>query len=266
MAPDSTFPMLGVSLALIAKNELSKRIEQALIGKDNNRLFIVTANPEILLKAWHNEAYGTLLNSANIVVADGVGIVLVARFLYRVNIPRVTGVDLADDILALAVKHHKRVFLLGGSETANEKAIKKFKDKGLESRGLGGNFSETQAMGAIRAFEPGILFVALGAPKQEIFISNLLKTQNAKVNAIIAMGIGGTVDVWAGDKPRAPRLLRRLGLEWFWRLILEPRRLPRIINAIIVFPFIAVYEYIMAKRSQSKPPKEAQTPFKKPSI
>lgn len=248
------FKLLGVLISPISKRKLLEKIENtvkygnpAIAENPYSYLFIVTANPEILVKAWKDREYRDILNSADIVVADGVGITLLARLLYKVKIERITGVDLASEILELASQYKKRVFILGGAGIVNQKALSNISNNShLHIEGLGDNFSESETIARIKKFNPDVLFVALGAPKQELFIHNLLKTKNTKLKIpSIMMGIGGAIDFWAYPSFRAPKLLRRAGLEWLWRLFLQPWRLPRIINAVIIFPLIVLHEYVM---------------------
>jgi len=240
--------LFGVPISHISKNALHKRIEEALIH--SSPLWIVTANPEILLKAYRDNAYQSILNQADVIVADGVGVVLAARLLYGIRLERITGADLAEDILRLASQYQKKVFILGGSDEVNRKAIRKvfsFKFQVSSINGLGGSFIETEAMEQIAEYQPDMLFVALGAPRQEQFIYHLLKTKNLKLKTTLMMGIGGTIDFWARPKLRAPNLFRRMGLEWLWRLLRQPWRFPRIMNAVIIFPLICLYDFFNKK-------------------
>lgn len=111
--------------------------------------------------------------------------------------------------------------------------------------GLGGEFNDKKAIKEIMAFKPDILFVALGAPRQEIFIHKL-SAKSYQLKAIM-LGIGGVIDYWAYPCLRAPYIVRRIGLEWLWRLVLQPWRLPRIVKAVIVFPLACLYEWILLK-------------------
>lgn len=229
--------LLGVHISDTSKKALLKRIKEALIH--SSPLWIVTANPEILLKAYRDNAYRSILNQADVIVADGVGVVLAARLLYGVRLERITGADLAEEILRLASTYQKKMFILGGSDAVNKKAVKNITRYTLHVtriKGLGGKFTESKAIKEIAEYQPHILFVALGVPKQERFINRLLKTKNLKLKTTLLMGIGGAIDFWARPSLRAPKFLQRAGLEWLWRLFFQPWRLPRIINAIIVFP------------------------------
>ncbi|MBI3335544.1 MAG: WecB/TagA/CpsF family glycosyltransferase [Candidatus Portnoybacteria bacterium] len=245
--------LLGVPLEQLSRSQVITRIKDS-----KTPFFIVTVNPEILLHAWRNNEYSDTLKSADMRVVDGFGIVLMARLLYRIKLERFPGADLAEEILRIAAQRKWRVFLLGGSEEVNEWPVKRFKTLPSQHSafggkydlrfknvaGLGGRFSEKEAIEKITKFKPDILFVALGAPKQELFIHNILKS-NILNRKSIAIGIGGAIDYWAYPWLRAPYIVRRIGFEWLWRVILQPWRLPRILKAVFVFPFACVYERIL---------------------
>jgi len=261
--------LLGTRISDTRKKELLQRIERTLSIRVNPPahprksapLWMVTANPEMLLKAYRDNAYRSILNQADVIVADGVGVVLAARLLYGARLERITGADLAEEILRLALRHHKKVFPLGGSAKVNQKAIENVTHYTLQAtnvHGLGGEFTEEKAIKEIAKYQPDILFVALGSPKQEQFIDNLTKrlTLNSPqgeccegrlAKPCIMMGIGGTIDFWARPSLRAPEIFQRIGLEWLWRLIRQPWRIKRILNAIIVFPVLAAREYFAKK-------------------
>jgi len=98
---------------------------------------------------------------------------------------------------------------------------------------------EDEMIDAVLSAAPTIVLVGLGAPKQERWIA---RHADAFPSVRVMIGVGGAFDMWAGSRRRAPRAFRRLGLEWLWRLTLEPRRLPRIIRATVVFPVLAVFD------------------------
>jgi N-acetylglucosaminyldiphosphoundecaprenol N-acetyl-beta-D-mannosaminyltransferase len=98
---------------------------------------------------------------------------------------------------------------------------------------------EDETVEAIRSAAPSIVLVGLGAPKQERWIE---RHADAFPSVRIMIGVGGAFDMWAGSKRRAPRAFRTFGLEWLWRLALEPRRLPRIVRATVVFPVLALFD------------------------
>lgn len=208
-------------------------------------LFVVTLNPEILLKAWRDSAYRDVLNRADMRIIDGVGIVIMARLLYGTKLSRLAGADLAQELLTKAEEKQQSVFLLGASRQANRQAqehILRRYPSISKVGGMGGEFEGEKAINAIIRFKPDLLFVALGAPKQELFIDRLFAYHRSSLGRMIAVGVGGTIDFWARPGLRAPRLLQRIGLEWMWRLARQPWRFFRIVNALIVFPFACTVE------------------------
>jgi N-acetylglucosaminyldiphosphoundecaprenol N-acetyl-beta-D-mannosaminyltransferase len=216
--------------------------------------WIVTANPEILLHAHRDAGYAQVLKQADVRLVDGFGLWLLLSLAGH-KTTRVTGVDLAEALAQLAVQKSLKVALVGG-----DPGIAKQAATHLTTR-FPGLMVETEEGGRINAdgtddvageearnrltfFAPDILLVAFGHPKQERWIARYL----ADFPSVkIAVGVGGTFDVWAGKMKRAPHVLRTIGLEWMWRLVHEPKRIIRILNAVIVFPFFFLKERLFAK-------------------
>jgi len=159
------------------------------------------------------------------------------------TIERITGTDTLLHLCSSASRicPPERIFLLGAAPGIAEKAAEKLKKKNHLLKEIG-TFSgspkaedEAEIIDKINAFQPTLLFVAFGAPAQELWIArNLPKLKTVKV----AMGVGGAFDFISGKRKRAPRWMQKIGLEWLWRLVLEPRRFKRIWNAVIVFPWL----------------------------
>lgn len=204
--------------------------------------WIVTLNPEILLLARKDFKYRRIINSAPLVLVDGIGIVIMARLCYGVSIARLTGVDAAQELVTQAQAQHKSVLLVGGAATANNRATNRI---GIE--GFGGDFSWEEAYARIIQRKPDVLLVAMGAPKQEQFIHRLFTAYPQETLPSLAMGVGGAVDFWARPGLRAPSILRRIGMEWAWRLTRQPWRLLRIIKATVVFPLACLKERILLR-------------------
>lgn len=196
---------------------------------------IVTPNPEMLVLAQKDKEFKTILNKADLAIADGVGLVFASLLFGKKIKKRIQGVDLMEKILSIP---EGRVFLLGSRGSA-EKLLKKY------PRVV--DFSEDldNAADHINKSQANILFVALGAPRQEKWIDkNLPKLPTVK----IAMGVGGAFDFLSGKIKRAPKFIRKMGFEWLWRLVLEPKRLPRILKAVIVFPFLVLIFKLRLKK------------------
>ncbi len=206
--------------------------------------WIVTANPEILLEARRDPAYASILRQADFRLVDGFGLWLMLR-LFGVRTTRVTGVDLAERLVAFAVRRDWKIALVGGGPGVAHRACEKFRQPFPHGSFLaeqGGHVTSNgtddavgeEARHRLTLFAPDVLLVAFGHPKQEQWIA---RHRQDFPSLKVVMGVGGTFDYWAGTVLRAPKILRRLGLEWAWRLMQEPHRLRRILRAVFVFPF-----------------------------
>ncbi|OGZ36312.1 MAG: hypothetical protein A3J64_03120 [Candidatus Portnoybacteria bacterium RIFCSPHIGHO2_12_FULL_38_9] len=225
--------ILGVKIDNLIMDEALKRVEQMM--NDNKQHYIVTANPEFLVQAQKDKEFRGILNSADLAVADGIGLIFASWFLGRSLKQRITGVDLMEKICQLASQKRWPIFLLGGKEGIAERAAENLKQKyrGLEQLQLSSSLKNC----SIGAAPKYLLFVALGAPKQEKWlVKNLKKMPSVK----LAMGVGGAFDFLAGRVWRAPKILRAGGLEWFWRLALQPWRIGRIFRAVVIFPWLVI--------------------------
>ncbi len=233
--------VFGVPIDGPSAENLSSRFESSTAPT-----WIVTANPEILLEARQNREYAAALRQADVRTVDGFGLWFLLR-LFGVKTVRVTGIDLAERLIRWAADHHKRVAFIGGigqdtSRKAMEHWLKKYPSLQITAE-QGGSISPggqddaegEDARHRLTSFAPDVLFVAFGHPKQERWIARHL-SEFPKTE--VAMGVGGTFDVWAGNIKRAPKFLRAVGLEWLWRLFLEPKRIGRIFRAVVVFPIL----------------------------
>jgi N-acetylglucosaminyldiphosphoundecaprenol N-acetyl-beta-D-mannosaminyltransferase len=210
--------------------------------------WIVTANPEILLHARKDEAYRETLMHADLRIVDSAGLAMVGR-LRGASPHRVPGADLAKMLVAWAHAHDLSIGLIGGGGMKSAKPALVNLQKAYHGlRGIAedggmvfadgiGDAENVTATERLVDAKPDIVFVAFGHPKQERWIEkHLADFPNAKV----IIGVGGTFDYWAGTIPRAPRFLQIFGLEWLYRLIREPKRWKRILNAVFVFPYYAL--------------------------
>mgnify|MGYP001578958952 FL=1 len=237
--------VLGVPIEGDGWKAIAERLDQDM------KLWIVTANPEILLKAKKDRDYRKAISSADLRTVDGAGLFFVMNVLRRKAV-RLTGVDLAEHLLQYAWKHHLRVGLLGGEFGAAAGAASHIRASYPELELLveeGGvvavDGTEDERTEASRErmmlFSPHVLFVAFGHPRQERWI-HLHRGDFADLRAIV--GVGGTFNFWAGRIKRAPAWMRAVGIEWFFRLIQEPKRWRRIWNAVVVFPVAALIDRI----------------------
>lgn len=194
---------------------------------------IFTPNAEMLAAVAKDKSSFHLLKSADIPFPDGIGVYLGARLLAHYPVERTNGIDFAERLMQVAANKKMSVFLLGAKPGIVETAAKKLRKRfpGLRVVGTHHGYFEKHGeennavIEKINSSGAEILFVCFGFPEQEMWISkNLPKLQSVK----IAAGLGGSLDVWSGNVPRAPQALRNIGLEWLWRIAREPSRLSRI--------------------------------------
>lgn len=203
-------------------NTLGSHIE------NNEKAFVVTANPEIVMDARKNSKLMEIIQSADYVTADGIGIVKSAGLL-GVPLPeRVPGFDITMRLLKLADKKGLSIYLLGGKDRVVEKAADRIKNDFPNVKIAGyhhGYFdlNDEQIMKTVESTKPDIILVALGAPRQEQWIS----TSMPSFERGIFIGVGGTFDVIAGEAKRAPEMWQKMNLEWFYRLVKQPSRWKR---------------------------------------
>ena len=196
--------------------------------------YAVTPNPEFLLTARHDEPFRQALLGADLVLADGVGVTYAAKILGRPLKGRVPGIEFAQRLLAWMAAHGKRLFLLGAKPGVAELAAANLKAAypGLIVCGThDGYFQEDgPVVKAIQESAADVVFVCLGAPKQELWMVR----NGPAAGARLMVGLGGSLDVFAGVVERAPKTFQKLGLEWLHRLIKEPKRFGRMAKLPLV--------------------------------
>ncbi|MDP3963526.1 MAG: WecB/TagA/CpsF family glycosyltransferase [bacterium] len=226
------YSICSVPVDAATKKEALERCRGFL--RDGAQHYVVTINPEIAVEAENNIAFYDVLRRSDLALADGAGIALAARWLESVSLERITGVDFMQDLCALAQDEGAKVFFLGGRKGVAAKTAEAMQKRFPRLR-IAGWSDEPAGDLAIRHVD--VLFIAFGAPKQELWIAeNLPKLPEIK----IAMGVGGAFDMISENKKRAPHIMRKLALEWLWRLIREPSRIRRMFRALIVFPLLAI--------------------------
>lgn len=237
--------ILGIKLSGLSYEQLLFDIELGLEKK--TKRYLVTPNPEIILATLKDENLKNIINAADFSLADGFGLKL-AGILKGEKIIRITGSDLSLKILSLAEKNNYKVAIIiwekGLSSVEKVNAALKRKYVNLDFavyKSPRESSLSKELIKKINDYSPAILFVALGFPEQEKVVAGNL-TDFKDVN--LALGVGGTFDFITGKKRRAPRLFRYLGLEWLWRLIIQPKRIKRIWRATVVF----MYKVLSTKR------------------
>ena len=203
---------------------------------------IFTPNSEILIDAVKDVEFGEILNAADLVIPDGIGVVIASKFYGTPLKEKVAGFDLMNKILELANENNNKIYFLGGKEGVAKEAAEKvaIEHPNIDIVGIRNGYfdeqDEIEIIDQINSSGADILFAALGAPKQEKFIYNYRE----KLNVKIAMGVGGSLDVLAGRMERAPEVYQKAGLEWFYRLKKDPRRIGRMtkLPKFIVLAFL----------------------------
>lgn len=232
--------ILGVKVNKLTNKKVLDKIGDFLLSDRQN--YIITLNSEILLKAQKDEEYFHILNNADLSILDGSGPKF-ASLITGNNIKRIPGADLTKNILRIAEKKKLKVAILNWRRGLSKKEdlekvlAKKYSSLKFIVENIErdfADFTKTESFARLQKFEPNVLFVTLGAPHQEKFIyHNLNKIPSAK----LALGVGGSFDFISGKIKRAPSIFQKLGIEWSWRLIMQPKRWRRIYNAVIIFPY-----------------------------
>lgn len=192
---------------------------------------VVTLNPEMVMSTRRSRPFAHLVACADLVTADGVGVLWASRRLGRPLPERVAGVDLVTAVLAEGAAAGWSVFFLGAAPGVAEEAaaVAERRYPGIRAAGARHGYfpreEEDRVVAEVAAAAPDVLLVALGSPRQEEFIAH----HREQLNAAVAIGVGGTFDVLAGRARRAPAWLRRMGLEWLYRVVRDPRRFKRVL-------------------------------------
>ena len=198
--------------------------------QQGEKAYCVTPNPEIVYEAIHDHDFAKLIQGAKMVLPDGVGILLGGKILGREFKEKVSGVDFADRLCDELVKTNQKLYLLGSKPGVAELAGRNLIEshRGLSIVGTAdGYFKEDSAVvQAINDSGANVLFVCLGSPKQEQF----MQRNQTLLHPTFQIGLGGSLDAFAGTVKRAPKWMQKCGLEWLYRLIKEPKRLGRMMR------------------------------------
>lgn len=231
VVPLTTYSILGVQLhILLPEADLQSYAAwiEARIG-DGQGAQVVTCNPEMIMLAHRDPHFAQVLRAAELVIPDGAGVVWALR-RQQLPVQRVPGIELAETLIRLAARRGWRLALVGGQPEVNQAAIQCWQAQlpQLSLYGSHGYFSpeqEPKILQALQNFQPQLVLVGLGSPRQELWI----QAQRGLLPEAIWIGVGGSFDIWAGKKERAPRWWRDHHLEWLYRLYQEPWRWRRML-------------------------------------
>ncbi|HEY4887707.1 MAG TPA: WecB/TagA/CpsF family glycosyltransferase [Candidatus Dormibacteraeota bacterium] len=227
--------VLGVRVDCLDMRAALERVEQ-LVDAGGHHL-IATVNPEFIMRAHREHEFARVLESADLCLADGSGVVWAARRQGCAMSGPVPGVDMIPPLAAMCARRGFRLFLLGAAPGVAAQLASKLRTEHprLEVAAHAGSpdpSSDDETSRLIRAHQTQVLLVAFGAPKQELWIDRM----EDRAGVAVAMGVGGAYDYLTGRVPRAPLWMRRAGLEWLHRLIHQPWRISR----MAVLPVYAV--------------------------
>lgn len=266
--------ILGVKIDNLTKRQVAKEIEEYL--ETEKTRYIVTPYSEFIVKARDDQSFREILNSADIAVPDGMGIIWAGGILYESRLDnlgllskifkiifggllimllpkrfksifpeKISGADLIWNISEIAENNNKTIFLLGGWDNTPGKAAAALKSR-YPNLNIVGTYAgspepseEKDILEIVKKTKPDILLVAFGPVKQEKWIArNIVKMPFLK----LAAGLGGTFDYLAKKRILAPTFLRERGLEWLFRLFTQPQRIGRIGKAIPKFAYLVIKE------------------------
>ncbi len=227
--------IFGVNINNITFNEASDIVKSFL--KEDRLHTVITPNTEIVMAAKDHENIRNIVNSADLVIPDGIGLIYGSKIRKKPLKERVTGFDLSMELLKIAEENGYSLYLLGGKPGISEKAAKNIKIKfpALNIKGyhhgyfkgthlgMPGHEEEKKVIEEINKLKPDVIFLGLGFPKQELWIEE----NKDKINSKIIIGNGGVMDILSGNSKRAPKIFIKLNLEWLYRLLSEPSRIKR---------------------------------------
>lgn len=237
--PTTAVRVLGVRVNVVTEAAFLARVAQWVEERMPRQ--VVTINPEFVMRAHDDARFAAVLEAADLATPDGVGVIWAARRQGVHMSERVGGADMALPLARQCARLGHRLFLLGGAERVAEEAARRLQQQ-IPGLIIAGTFAgspdprcDEETVGRVREGRPDIVLVAYGAPAQDFWIAR----NKERIGAPVLMGVGGTLDYLAGVRRRAPALVRRLWLDWAFRLLTQPWRwrrmlaLPRFALAVV---------------------------------
>lgn len=217
-----------------SKKQVYQLLKKSIINQKKE--FVITINSELMMCSENNDIIeNILLNKDALIIPDGVSISFSAKILKARIGDRYPGIELVEDLLKFINSKGKKLYIYG----SREEIINKFKDvvntkyKRINIVGFknGYDYSDEDFFEDVKKYNPDLILVALGVPKQELLINKYYN----KFKKGVFIGVGGTIDVLSGSKKRAPKIFRVLRIEWLYRIIVEPKRIKRFIKYNLLF-------------------------------
>ncbi|NLK93726.1 MAG: WecB/TagA/CpsF family glycosyltransferase [Clostridiales bacterium] len=248
----SRIKFLNIEVDNLTMEESISRIEDLIIKRNNS--YVVTPNVDHIVKLEDDEEFREVYRNADLIVTDGMPLIWISNLTGEKIKEKISGSDLFPKLCERATKKGYSIFLLGAAEGIAEIAKKNLEEKylginivGTYSPSFGFEKNENEIdkiINIINEKKPDILAVGVGAPKQEKFIYKY----KDRLNVPVSLAIGATIDFEAGNVKRAPKFMQNLGLEWFYRLIKEPKRMFRryLVDDLKIIKII--FEYIKGNK------------------
>ena len=207
---------------------------------------VITINPEMIENASQNPDFAEIINSAELVIPDGIGVEIGLKIL-GYNVRRIAGIEFSHRMIEECAKNSQSVALVGAKpqivEKAKENLEKEFSGLYITYAHDGYFSNDEEIINELKIRQPRLVLCALGSPKQEEFI---IKAKQVLPNALF-VGVGGSFDVWSGVVERAPEIYQKLGLEWLYRTVKEPKRFKRIFPTLPLFVLKVLREKFIPK-------------------
>ena len=207
---------------------------------------VVTINPEMISNAVKDTDFAEIINNADLVIPDGIGVEIGLKIL-GYNVKRIAGIEFSHRMIEECAKNNQSVALIGAKpeivKKAKENLVKEFPSLYITYIHDGYFKEDEQVLEELKIRQPRLVLCALGSPKQEEFI---LKAKSILPEALF-VGVGGRFDVWSGEVKRAPEIYQKLGLEWLYRTIMEPKRFKRIFPTLPLFVLKVLRERFIPK-------------------
>jgi len=235
--------LFGIYIDNLTIDETLKKIKQFIQEETPHQHVVV--NSDKILKAQKDNNLRKIINNCDLINSDGMAVVWSSKILGKPLKERVAGIDLFFKLIEEATYNKWKVYFLGAEEKVINKVVRKFKiiypELTIVGHRNGYWNNDKEVTYIIKESKPDILFIGISSPKKEIFLSRHLR----EINVPFVMGVGGTFDIIAGKTKRAPFWMQKIGLEWFFRLIQEPKRLwKRYLIGNTIFIFIVLKELI----------------------